>query len=293
MTLRPICLSALILGAALVAACDVHVGENGVSLDVSHAKAVEEWSRTYTVAKGGSLDIVNANGAIVLNAGTGPQVEVKATRDARAGSDEEAQALLKETSITEEVSPTRVAIKSGNGNGVLRGRRTISVEYHVTVPPGLQVSVKTENGGITLHDLDGTVAASTTNGAIRGTNIAGSVSAHIINGGITMEVTRPAGAIELDAVNGGIRLDVPASFKADVEASAVNGGVVAEDGLPIVVSDKSRARLSGKMNGGGTRMSATTVNGGVRIGVLKAGSRSQESDRESLNQTGAVVIEKR
>jgi hypothetical protein len=293
MTLRPCCFCALILAATLAAACDVHVGENGVSLDVSHAKAVEEWSRSYTLTKGGSLEIVNANGAIVLNGGTGPQVEVKATRDARGASDEEAQALLKQMSIEEEVSPTHVAIRSGNGNGLLRGRRSLSVEYHVTIPPGLEVSVKTENGGIGLHDVDGTVTASTTNGGIRGTNIAGAVSAHIVNGAITMEVTRPSGPIELDAVNGGIRLDVPGNLKADVEASAVNGGVLAEDGLAIVTSDKTRTRLTGKMNGGGARVSASTVNGGVRIGVLRPGLRTQESDKEALGQTGAPVTEKR
>jgi len=281
------------VAVALVAACDVRVGENGVSVDVSHSKAVEEWSRTYTLAKGGSLEIVNTNGAIVLNASTGPQVEVKATRDARAGSDEEAQALLKETSIAEEVSATRVAINSSNGNGLLRGRRSMSVEYQVSVPAGLHVSVKTENASITLHDVDGTITAATTNGSIRGTNLAGAVSAHIVNGAITMEVTRPSGPIELDTVNGGIRLDVPGDFKADIQASAVNGGVVAEDSLPLVVSDKSRTRLSGKMNGGGARVSATTVNGGVRIGALKAGPRTQQSDPQSLNQTGAVTIEKR
>jgi len=293
MTLRPYCFSALILAATLGAACDVRVGENGVSVDVSHAKAVEEWSRTYTLPKGGSLEIVNNNGAIVLNAGTGPQVEIKATREARGASDEDAQALLKETSIAEEVSATRVALKTSNGNGPLRGRRSVSVEYHVTIPAGLQVSVKTENGGIGLHDVDGTVTASTTNGGMRGTNVAGAVSAHIINGGITMEVTRPSGPIELDAVNGGIRLDIPGTFKADVEASAVNGGVLAEDGLSIVTSDKTRTRLTGKMNGGGARISATTVNGGIRIGALRPGVLAPGSDKEALDQTGAVVIEKR
>ena len=293
MRFRPIRLSGLVVAVMLVAGCDVRVGENGVSVDVSHSKAVEEWNRTYKLAKGGTLEIVNTNGAIVLNAGTGDQVEITARRDARAASDEEAQALLKETSIAEEVSATRVAIRSSNGKGLLRGRRSISVEYQVSVPAGLQVSLKTENAGIGLHDVDGTVTASTTNGSIRGTNLAGAVSAHIVNGAITMEVTRPSGPIELDSVNGGIRLDVPGNLKADVEASAVNGGVVAEDGLPIVVTDKSRTRLSGKMNGGGLRISATTVNGGVRIGALKPGSRPQASDPQSLNQTGAVLIEKR
>lgn len=292
MRLRPVHVSALVLAAALGAACDVHVGENGVSLDVASGKAREEWNRTYTLAKGGSLEIVNVNGAIVVNAGTGPQVEVKATRQARAASDEEAQALLKETSITEEVAPERVSIQTSNGTSVLRGRRSVNVEYQIRVPAGMRVTVKTENGGIGLHDVDGNLTASTTNGGIRGTNIAGAVSAHIVNGGIVMEIARVGGPVQLDAVNGGIRLDVPGGVNANLEAQAVNGGVSTEDGFPITVSERSRTRVTGKMNAGGTAISLSTVNGGVRIGTLKQ-SEGAASQKEAFEQTGAVAVEKR
>lgn len=284
MRLRPVPLSALVLTATLGAGCDVHVGENGVSLDVASGKAREEWSRTYTLAPGGDLEIVNVNGAINVDAGTGPQVEVKAIRQARAPSDEEAQALLKETQITDEVSRDRVSIRTSNGNGVIRGRRSMNVEYQVRVPAGTQVTVKTENGGIGLHGVDGNITASTTNGGIRGTNLAGAVSAHIVNGGIVMEVGRVAGPIQLDAVNGGIRLDVPTTVNADVDAHAVNGGVSTEDGFPISVSERSRTRVAGKMNAGGTSISLSTVNGGVRIGTFKPGERAPAGEKEALRR---------
>ena len=293
MRLRPVYVSALVLTASLGGGCDVHVGENGVSLDLAGGKAREDWSRTYTLAKGGNLEIVNVNGAIVVNAGTGPQVEVKATRQARAASDEEAQALLKETAITEDVSPDRISIRTSNGNGALRGRRSINVEYQVRVPAGMQVNVKTENGGIGLHDVDGNLTASTTNGGIRGTNIAGAVSAHIVNGGIVMEIARVAGPVQLDAVNGGIRLDVPGSVNANLDAQAVNGGVSTEDGFPITASERSRTRISGTMNGGGTAISLSTVNGGVRIGTFKQSEGAPATRKEASDQTGAVVVEKR
>ena len=127
----------------------------------------------------------------------------------------------------------------------------MNVEYQVRVPAGTQVNVKTENGGIGLHGVDGTVTASTTNGGIRGTNLAGAVSAHIVNGGIVMEVARVAGPIQLDAINGGIRLDIPADLNADVEAHAVNGGVSTEDASRSRLRS-STTRVAGKMNGGGT-----------------------------------------
>lgn len=291
MRFGPNYLSALLVAAALGAGCDVHVGDNGVSLDVSSGKATEEWSRTYTVNRGGMLEIVNINGPIVIEAGTGGQVEVKATKQVRARSDEEAQTLLKNLEIKEDVTAARVALQTTPGSGSNIGRRSVTVEYRVRVPAGLQVSVKTENGGIGLHDVDATLTATTTNGGIRGTNISGAVSAHIVNGGIALEMSRVAGPLMLDSVNGSIRLDVPADLNADVEAHAVNGGVVAEDGLTLVASERTRTRVAGKMNRGGVPISMSTVNGGVRIGVRKGGATNQ-TDKDAFDEAGPVLVER-
>lgn len=289
MTVRPAYLSALILAAALGAGCDVHVGENGVSVDVAGGKATEEWSRNYTLAKGGALEISNTNGPIVIDAGKGPQVEVKATRTARASSDEEAQSLLKETSITEAVTPTRVAIQTSNGKGLSFGRRSINVEYHVSVPAGLQITVRTENGGIGLHDADGTFAASTTNGGIRGTNLSGQVSAHVVNGGIVVDLAHVAGPTTLDTVNGGIRVNLPADANVDVEASAVNGGVSSDAALNLTGVEKSRQRMTGKLNAGGTKITATTVNGGVRL----VGRSVSQNEKEAFDEAGPIIVDKK
>jgi DUF4097 and DUF4098 domain-containing protein YvlB len=288
MRFRRFPLSALVLTATLGAGCDVHVGENGVSLDVAGGKATDEWTRTYTVTKGGAVEIVNANGPIVVEAATGPEVEIRATRVARAKSDEEAQELLKKIEIKEDVAPGRVAVQTVSGSGITFGRRSVSVEYRLRVPAGLQVSVKTENGGIGLHDVNGTVAATTTNGGVRGTNVSGAVSAHIVNGGIVMDLAQVAGPIELESVNGGIRLDIPADLDADIEASAVNGGVSLDDGLKLQTSERARTKITGKLNRGGPRITVTTVNGGVR---LRARDGSVLRDAQGGDEAGEVVLE--
>jgi DUF4097 and DUF4098 domain-containing protein YvlB len=288
MTFRPIYLSVLLVAAALAGGCDVHVGENGLSMDVTSGKATDEWTRTYTLTKGGAVEVVNVNGPIVVEAATGPQVEIRATRVARAKSDEEAQELLKKLEIKEDVAPGRVAIQTVTGTGMSVGRRSVNVEYRVRVPAGLQVSVKTENGGIGLYDVNGTVAATTTNGGVRGTNVSGAVSAHIVNGGIVMDIAHVAGAIELESVNGGIRLDIPPDLNADLEAHAVNGGVSADAELKVEASERSRTRIAGRLNRGGSRISVSTVNGGVR---LRARDGSVSRDAEGGDEAGEVVLE--
>jgi hypothetical protein len=57
-------LELLAVAAVLACGCDVQVGEKGFSLDFVHGKAADEWRRTYTLPAGGTLDIVNINGAM-------------------------------------------------------------------------------------------------------------------------------------------------------------------------------------------------------------------------------------
>jgi DUF4097 and DUF4098 domain-containing protein YvlB len=208
---------------------------------------------------------------------------------AKARSDEEARELLKTVEIKDEITPGRVAVRTVTGSGIAFGRRSASVEYRLRVPPGLQVSVKTENGGIGLHDVNGTIVASTTTGGVRGTNVSGAVSATTVNGGIVMDVARVAGPIELESVNGGIRLDIPPDVNAVLEAHAVNGGVAADDNLKVDASERSRTRLAGKLNRGGTRISVNTVNGGVRLRV-RDGSVSR--DAQGGDEAGEIVLER-
>src|SRR4051812_37486769 len=101
---------ALVTALALTgAACDIKVGDKGVSVGIVRGRAMDEWTRTYMLpAAGGTIEVVNVNGGIdvegapmptataasVPNIG-GVQVVVTAQREARASSDEAAQDLLK------------------------------------------------------------------------------------------------------------------------------------------------------------------------------------------------------
>ena len=52
----------------MAAACDVKVSDKGdVSVDLVNGKATDEWVRTYTIAKGGHLEIVNDKGSIEVD----------------------------------------------------------------------------------------------------------------------------------------------------------------------------------------------------------------------------------
>src|SRR2546428_51073 len=161
----PAVVLALFLGIA-GAACDVSVGDGGLSVSVASGKATDEWRRTYTIAPGGRLEIENDNGVVEASPADGTDDEVRAEWIVNATTDEAAQ----------------------------------------------------------------------------------------------------------ETVNGGIRLQLPPDAKANLEASCTNGGISLSD-LPFQ-GEQSRHRVSGTVNGGGSRVVAGTVNGGIKI---SAGARS-ESD---------------
>ena len=257
---RRILLPCLVLLALAGAGCDISADQNGFSMTLATGRASDEWSRTYTLAPGGELIVVNVNGGIEVDASSGAAVEVRAERKARASTDEEAREALKEIEIVEEVAPARVRIETRTP----RVRRfSGDVRYKVQVPPGLTLRMSTTNGGVRLTNVDGRIVATTTNGGVVGKALSGSVRAHTTNGGVDVAMLRVDGDVDLETTNGGIDLGLPAATRADVDARCTNGRVRVDD--PSFRGDADRRRVRGTINGGGIRVHAETTNGGIRI----------------------------
>lgn len=263
--------AALLVGTLALpwlAACDVRIRDGQVSVDVAGSRADDVWRRTYTLPKGATIEVANANGAVRVEASRGATVEVEAERRAQASSPEAAKAVLDGIRIIESPSSDRVRISTDVPNNLLLA--DAEVRFVVKVPAGIRVEAGTANGGIELEDLAGEVVVSTTNGGIRGTVGALSrLEARTTNGGIRLTLReRPAAgaALTLASVNGGVRLTVPTEFTADLTASCVTGRVEM-DGLRVEGTSQPR-RVEGRVNGGGgATVALSTTNGGIRIGT--------------------------
>lgn len=122
------------------------------------------------------------------------------------------------------------------------GRRC-TVEYSISLPPGVdvrgatsngaieltkvnEVDVATNNGRIELDDVTGSIEAETSNGRIEGRGLAGTgVRASTSNGGIELRLSAPQD-VEARTSNGAIDLAVPtgsASYRVTTDTS--NGSV--------------------------------------------------------------------
>jgi DUF4097 and DUF4098 domain-containing protein YvlB len=117
------------------------------------------------------------------------------------------------------------------------------------------------------------VNAHTTNGGVTAKDITGSLEARSVNGGVRAQFTSlGSNDIVLGVVNGGIRVILPETAKATVNATWVNGGF-RTSGLKFDIRDSGKRHFEGALNGGGTQITATTVNGGVNIGSGKDGDQ--------------------
>jgi hypothetical protein len=269
-------LGGLAVLALALAGCDIKAGEGGFDIDFASGRAEDTWSRTYTVAKGGRLELININGRIEAEPTDGTAVEVSARRIAKATSDQAAKDLLDRIEIREETGESRVRVEVRPPRQ--HGFSSHEFRWTVKVPRGLQVDLRTINGGVHVNRLDGPIQAKATNGGVFGKGIVSShIEASTVNGGVQMELAAPLpsdGAVELDCVNGGVTLSIPGASKATIEARVVNGGL-STTGLDLeLTGEQTRRRLSGTLNGGGARVSVETTNGGVRISKTAATSTS-------------------
>jgi putative adhesin len=261
---------ALAVLATGVSACDIAIdGHGGLNFDVASGKAQDEWSRTYTVAPSGRLELININGKITAEASDGAAIEIKAERKAKAMSDDAARELLGKIEMREEVGADRVRVEVRAPR--LSGASGHEIQWTVKVPRGVAVDLRTTNGGVRMVGLKGDIRARSVNGGITATGLqATGLDASVTNGGVDIELVSAVaeGTFDLEAVNGGVSLTLPGDSKADITGRCVNGGVTVTE-LPVeVLGEQTRRRIDGKLNGGGAKISLETVNGGVRIGKL-------------------------
>ena len=99
----------------------------------------------------------------------------------------------------------------------------------------------------------------------------GNVRAHTTNGNVRVELTRApdnAGATA-ETTNGSLVLAVPSDLQAEIDARCMNGNFYSE--LPIAMESTDRPReMHGKLGGGGAPIHLRTVNGGIRLVVLRS-----------------------
>ena len=252
------------IGATLIG---LAVGSDGWA--GSDGRKHETWNWSGTLAAGRTLEINGVNGDIDAGPSTGNRVEVVADKSGKRSD----PATVKIEVVEDSDGITICAVYPGQGSACTGSRKgsswrnhsDVSVQFTVKVPAGVTFAANTVNGGVTARSLEGPVRAHTVNGSCEIETVGGGEAA-TVNGNVRATLGRLSQSDRLDfsSVNGNITLNLPASFDADLEGSTVNGSI--ETDFPVTVSGKWGPRnMHGTVGRGGAKLSASTVNGSIRL----------------------------
>ena len=264
-------LNILIATAALCAAATLNAQSNhpcsSDSSDhsfISHffgggEQVCEIRSSTFPLVSG-HLNVNAQNGGIEVIGENRQDIALEARVTARAGSESEAESIVREITINTGGTVEAHGPKT-------TGNRNWSVSFKLHVPNHLAADLHTLNGGLTLTALNGSIHGETTNGGVSIDHLSGDVHLTTTNGGIHANLDGPAWqgpGLFAGTTNGGVTVSVPNHYSAHLVASTTNGGTT----VNLPVSDQSgihRRSIDTNLGAGGPTIRFETTNGGISI----------------------------
>lgn len=163
---------------------------------------IQDTDTTFAVQQGSRLNVSNFGGEIVVRSWSQNRVRVQATHSSRDRVDISQGALT-------------VTVQAESRRGPPQ-----SVDFDITVPKWMDVSLSGTYTDITVEGTEGRITAETVQGEIRATGGAGFVLLKSVQGAVTLSGAR--GHVEVGTVNEGIELS---DIVGDVSAETTNGDI--------------------------------------------------------------------
>lgn len=252
--LRLFCAAGLLAGSSLVVQARVE-------------RVVE---KQFAVTGPGAVQVETAGGTIRVSPGADQVVRVKATQRIKAGSEAEADEVLKKLTLTIEQNGNDVrAVAKYERTGVrsiVGSWPPVQVDFEISVPAVFATNLNTSGGGITVGDLAGKAVLRTSGGSITLGRMGGPVDARTSGGNITLAEAR--GPVELKTSGGSITAGRVAG-EAELATSGGNIKIESAEGrLQAHTSGGSiRAGISGALK---EECSLSTSGGSLRVTLDKS-----------------------
>jgi putative adhesin len=272
--------SRVVLCAAAVslAACEVNLNSEGI---------VARETKTFKVTGTPDVQLETFDGAIEVHSWDRNEVEVEIEKRAME------QALVDEIKVSAEQEGDRVVIKvTGPSRRDFEG---IQIGMHVSptarlrvaLPRQSQLMAKSDDGSVSVEDVNGKIAVNTRDGSVRGTRLGGDITIRSGDGSIRMD--RIEGKIDLETEDGSITLEAkPSVLRArtsdgSIRMEVAEDSAMAED-WDVQTSDGSvTLKLPANFNG---QLDAETRDGAVRARHPGITDEAREGDdREERQRT--------
>jgi DUF4097 and DUF4098 domain-containing protein YvlB len=224
----------------------------------------KQFNQTYALRSGGTVELQNVNGAIDIQGWDRDEVQVLAVKTTKHRESD-----LDRVSIEVESAPKSISIltRYPQNEGV-----EVSVQYTLRVPHGARLEhIGTVNGTVRISSVDSVEELHTVNGNVEVFDAGGAVRARTTNGNIHLELVHlqnPEGAT-LETTNGSLELAVPSNTQANIQARCLNGNFTSE--IPFASQSAQRLReVRGQLGSGGAPLQLRTVNGAIRVLILRS-----------------------
>ncbi len=201
-----------------------------------------------------------ANGGVAVQGWDRNEILLRTRIQTAGPSESEANELAKQIRI--ETAGSKI-FASGPPN---RTDHWWSVSYELFVPHRSNLSLKTNNGGISITDVNGRLEFSALNGGVNLKRVGGTVRGGTTNGGLNVELSGErwdGEALDVSTTNGGVSMWIPDNYSAHLETGTVNGHLSID--FPVTVQGNITRELAVNLGSGGATIRAMTTNGGVRI----------------------------
>ena len=147
-----------------------------------------------------------------------------------------------------------------------RRHQSWSVSYEIWAPRQTDIHASTQNGGVSVEDVDARLDLSAVNGGINLRGVSGDVHGETTNGPLSVVLDgdqwRGPG-LDLRTTNGPVNLDIPDGYSAQLETGTVNGGMHID--FPVTLQGTIGRRITTQLGRGGATIRAITTNGPVEI----------------------------
>lgn len=215
------------------------------------------------------IKLENISGDIIIKQGNdSSQMTVSATKEIK----------VKKKDLDKPFDEINIKINSGDNEIIIKTEynyqrqnsifkfdlgKMANVDYVITVPPGIEISLDNVNGNVTSDRLDNDLTINLVNGKVSLDNYSGILQCEIVNGSFTGEIINTKG-VDINTVNGGIKLNLNNFINAELRAETVNGKISDSD-LEIREADRKKRFLKGYLGSGtpDALIKVSTVNGKI------------------------------
>lgn len=286
----------LAVGVAALSGCVVYAGDSWSATD--HVRRTDSLEVDHVDAA--PIDVTGRNGTVEIVAEpSADRVSITATVQAKTQERLDATTIYAErdangTLVLKAIFPDdkpengegvafRVLIPSANGVRARTSNGSVTIaglsgEADLTASNGTirvdshdgPLTAKTSNAPIEASGVSGNATLTTSNGRVVASGVGGTVSITTSNAPVTATLAHDTPLALITTSNGRIELRVPASARANVSAATSNGQVsVLRNGETTRHGTSARLEL----NGGGSSITANTVNAPILIEVIDSGRK--------------------